>query len=143
MKLPPHIPAVFLPTSNRPCPSLACLAPTAAPNQPASSELPSTRPCSTSSLNPSGWVISGTPLPDCQLYAPSLPNSFVHSAFLVRSSPETVGLDDLTDLTKSLKSTMGSSSSSVLTASHVISMASGSPGEQGVTLRTPSAMTYH
>lgn len=69
------------------------------------------------------------------LYAPSLPNSSVHSAFLFKSSCDTVGLDDLIDLIKSLKSTIGSRSSSVDTASQVISIASGSPGEQGVTLR--------
>lgn len=43
-------------------------------------------------------------------YEPSLPNSCVHSEFRFRSSCDTVGRDDLTDLTKSLKSTMGSSS---------------------------------
>lgn len=79
--------------------------------------------------------------PRCQFYAPSLPNSSVHSEFLFRSSCDTVGLDDLTDLTKSLKSTMGSRSSSVVTASQVISIASGSPGEQGVTFRAPSTIT--
>lgn len=42
-------------------------------------------------------------------YAPSLPNSFVHSALRFKSSPLTVGLEALIALTKSLTLRGGSS----------------------------------
>lgn len=75
-------------------------------------------------------------------YAPSLPNSCVHSSFLLRSTSETVGRLDLMALMKSFRSTSGSKSSSEGTASHVISMASGSPGEHGVSFSVSPSMTF-
>ncbi len=74
-------------------------------------------------------------------HAPSLPNSAVHSSLLRRSSIETVGRAVLTALTKSLSVNEGSSSLSDSTSVHVISMASGSPGEQGVSFSWPSTVT--
>ena len=75
------------------------------------------------------------------LQAPSLPNSFVHSAFLARSLPLTVGLAVLMALTKSFTFRGGSSSFSESTSTQVISTAPLSPGEQGVNFSSPSTVT--
>src|SRR5690242_19774728 len=74
-------------------------------------------------------------------YAPSLPNSFVQSAFFVRSSPLTVGLLLLIALTKSRTRSGGSSSSSPSRSVQDFSTACGSPGEQGVHFVTLSTWT--
>ena len=76
-------------------------------------------------------------------HAPSLPNSFVHSSFRSRSTCDTVGRLDLMALIKSFFSTTGSSRSSDATFSHVISSASGSPGEHGVRFSWPSTVTWN
>lgn len=75
------------------------------------------------------------------LYAPSDPNSAVHSAFRFKSSPLTVGRDALIARTKSLTTSGGSSSFSESTSTHVISIAPGSPGEQGVSFSPSSVWT--
>ena len=74
-------------------------------------------------------------------HAPSLPNSRVHSEFLVRSSPLTVGREFLTALMKSLRTRGGSKSWSASTLSQLISTAPASPGEQGVSFSAPSTRT--
>jgi hypothetical protein len=75
-------------------------------------------------------------------YAPSLPNSLVHSAFLVRSSPLTVGREALMALMKSRTRSGGSSSSSPVRSVQDFSCACASPGEQGVHFVSPSTSTY-
>lgn len=75
------------------------------------------------------------------VYAPSLPNSFVHSAFLDRSSPLTVGLLPLIAFTKSRTLRGGSRSSSPSSSVQDFSTACGSPGEQGVHFCAPSTCT--
>jgi hypothetical protein len=74
-------------------------------------------------------------------YAPSLPNSLVHSAFLVRSSPLTVGREALMALMKSRTRSGGSSSSSPVRSVQDFSCACASPGEQGVHFVSPSTST--
>ena len=74
-------------------------------------------------------------------YAPSLPNSFVHSSFLCRSDMLTVGRALLIALTKSFTCKGGSSNCSVSTCVQFISTAPASPGEQGVSFSTPSTST--
>lgn len=74
-------------------------------------------------------------------HAPSLPNSLVHSSFLLRSSWLIVGLELRTDLTKSLRRRGGSRSWSASTLAQLISAAPSSPGEQGVSFSAPSNIT--
>lgn len=74
-------------------------------------------------------------------YAPSLPNSAVHSSLLLISSCDTVGLDPLIAFSKSFLSKGGSRSCSLSTSVHVISSAPGSPGEHGVSFSSPSTVT--
>lgn len=74
-------------------------------------------------------------------YAPSLPNSCVHSMFLSRSVLLTVGLDALMAFMKSFTLSGGSSSCSDSTSVHDISIAPASPGEQGVSFSSPSTVT--
>lgn len=72
-------------------------------------------------------------------YAPSLPNSAVHSAFRSKSSLLTVGRDALIALMKSLTRNGGSASCSPSSSVQDISFACGSPGEQGVHFWVPSS----
>lgn len=78
---------------------------------------------------------------DHLVYAPSLPNSFVQSAFFVRSSPLTVGLLPLIAFTKSRTLSGGSRSSSPSRSVQDFSTACESPGEHGVHFCTPSTCT--
>ena len=66
----------------------------------------SKRPCSSTPAHTS----YNASTPTWTDYAPSLPNSFVQSALLLRSSPLTVGLDALIALMKSLTLSGGSRS---------------------------------
>lgn len=91
-------------------------------------------------LAPFARVVHGSSVPD-PFYAPSLPNSAVQSAFRFKSSPDTVGLDPLMARVKSLTVKGGSRSCSESTSIQVISMAPGSPGEQGVSFSAPSTWT--
>lgn len=75
-------------------------------------------------------------------YAPSLPNSFVQSSFLVRSSWLTVGRAAFTALMKSRITSGGSRSFSDSTSTQDISVAPSSPGEHGVSFSAPSTTTY-
>lgn len=76
-----------------------------------------------------------------RVHAPSLPNSAVHSALLLMSASLTVGLAPFTALTKSFRTSGGSSNLSDSTSVQDISIAPLSPGEQGVSFSSPSTVT--
>ena len=76
------------------------------------------------------------------LYAPSLPNSAVHSAFRCKSSLLTVGRALLMAFVKSFNVSGGSSNWSDCKSDQVISRAPLSPGEHGVNFSPPSTGTY-
>ena len=75
-------------------------------------------------------------------YAPSLPNSFVQSAFRFKSSPLTVGREALIALMKSFTLRGGSRSWSPSRSVQDLTSARASPGEHGVHFVSPSTSTY-